>query len=55
MITVFNGKNVENKEDLLEAIDACAPNQKVRITISRSGEKLELEITLGEKVIASEY
>ena len=55
VITVFNGKNVENKEDLLEAIDACAPNQKVRITISRSGEKLELEITLGEKVIASEY
>ncbi len=55
VITAFNGEKVENKEDLVAAVDACAPNQKVMVSIYRSGEKLELEITLGEKVLASEY
>ena len=55
VITVFNGQTVENKEDLVAAVDACAPNQKVSVTISRSGVTMELEITLGEKVIATEY
>lgn len=55
VITAFNGEKVENKEDLVSAVDACSPNQKVIVTIYRSGETLELEITLGEKILASEY
>ncbi len=55
VIVSFNGQKVKNKEDLMEAVDACKPNQKVKVSIYRSGEKLELEITLGEKVVASEF
>ncbi len=55
VITVFNGQKIENKEDLVAAVDACAPNQKVMVSIYRSGEIMELEITLGEKILASEY
>ena len=55
VVTAFNGEKVENKEDLVAAVDACSPDQKVLITIYRSGETLELEITLGEKILASEY
>ena len=55
VITAFNGEKVENKEDLVAAVDACAPNQEVTVSIYRSGETLELKITLGEKILASEY
>lgn len=55
VITAFNGEKVENKEDLVAAVDACTPNQKVTVSIYRSGEILEIEITLGEKILASEY
>ena len=55
VITAFNGQKVENKEDLVAAVDACTPNQKVIVSIYRSGEILELEITLGEKILATEY
>lgn len=55
VITSFNGQKVENKEDLVAAVDACAPNQKVTVTISRSGATVELEITLGEKILANAY
>ena len=55
VITVFNGQKIENKEDLVTAVDACTPNQKVIVSVYRSGEILDLEITLGEKIIASEY
>ncbi len=55
VITAFNGEKVENKEDLVAAVDACAPDQKVVISIYRSGTTIDLEITLGEKILASEY
>lgn len=55
VITVFNGQKIENKEDLVTAVDTCTPNQKVIVSIYRSGEILDLEITLGEKILASEY
>ena len=55
VITAFNGVTVENKEDLVAAVDACAPNQKVTVSVYRSGQMLNLEITLGEKILASEY
>ncbi len=55
VITAFNGEKVENKEDLVAAVDACTPEQKVMVSIYRSGEIMELEITLGEKILASEY
>jgi serine protease Do len=55
VITVFNGQKIENKEDLVTAVDACTPNQKVIVSVYRSGEILDLEITLGEKILASEY
>ena len=55
VVTVFNGQKIENKEDLVAAVDACMPDQKVVISIYRSGEILDLEITLGEKILASEY
>ena len=55
VITAFNGEKVENKEDLVAAVDACAPDQEVLVSIYRSGQTLELKITLGEKILASEY
>ena len=55
VIMAFNGEKVENKEDLVAAVDACAPDQKVTVSIYRSGQTMDLEITLGEKILASEY
>lgn len=55
VVTAFNGQKIENKEDLVTAVDSCTPDQKVVVSIYRSGETLDLEITLGEKIVASEY
>ena len=55
VITEFNGQKVEGRDDLAEAVDGCEPNQTVQVVVYRSGETVELEITLGEKIVATEY
>ncbi len=55
VITVFNGESIGVMDDLMAAVDRCAPNQKVEVEIYRSGRTMTLQITLGEKILATEF
>jgi S1-C subfamily serine protease len=47
-ILAIDGKKVSTHTDLLSIIDGCRPGQKITLTILRDGERMELEMVLGE-------
>jgi len=47
VITAINGATVANADDLTAKINAHKPNQKVALTVTRSGKSLSIDVTLG--------
>jgi putative serine protease PepD len=47
VITAINGATVANADDLTAKINAHKPNQKVTLTVTRSGKSLSIDLTLG--------
>ena len=46
VITEFDGKKVENTEDVRKILSAKKPGDKVKVKVLREGETLELEVTI---------
>lgn len=52
IITSLDGKEVRTQRDLFEALDERRPGDKVRVGVTRDGQKgLEVEVTLGGREI----
>ncbi len=49
VIVQFNGKPVEDADDLTFAVGRIEPGTKVKALVIRDGRQMELEITLGER------
>ena len=47
VITAINGAAVANADDLTAKVNAHKPNQKVTLTVTRSGKSLSIDVTLG--------
>jgi putative serine protease PepD len=47
VITAIDGATVANADDLTAKINAHKPNQKVTLTVTRSGKSLSIDVTLG--------
>jgi serine protease Do len=48
VIVEFNGKSVEESDDLQSAVRSALPGDKARVTFYRGQEKKSLEVTLGK-------
>jgi len=48
VILTIDGKEIRNVRDLRRVLGACAAGDKVKIVVSRKGEKRELQVVLGE-------
>jgi putative serine protease PepD len=48
-VTAVDGNAIESGDELREAIDAKRPGDKLRLTITRSGDERTVEVTLGER------
>lgn len=52
IITSLDGKEVRTQRDLFEALDERRPGDKVRVGVTRDGQKgVEVEVTLGGREI----
>lgn len=49
VITEFDGKKIENADDLRNILGSKKPGDKVKVKVLREGETLELEVTLEER------
>ncbi len=49
VITQFDGKKVENQEDIRKILQDKKPGDKVKVEVLREGETQELEVTLGKR------
>ena len=49
IIVAFNGKSVEESQDLLTAVRAAAPGEQASLTVVRSGEKKTMQLTVGKE------
>ena len=47
VISAIDGATVANADDLTAKINAHKPNQKVTLTVTRSGKSLSIDVTLG--------
>jgi len=52
VITALDGRPVESFEELVLALVEAEPGQVVSVSVLRSGEPLEVEITLGERPVS---
>ena len=48
-VVLWNGKYVKSVSMLSELINEATGGQTVRVTVARDGEKIELEVTLGQR------
>ncbi|GMQ78733.1 MAG: hypothetical protein BMS9Abin02_1267 [Anaerolineae bacterium] len=48
IIKAISGQEVENSQEIIEAITSMEPGDEISITVERQGESLELNATLGE-------
>jgi putative serine protease PepD len=48
-VTAVDGNAIESGDELREAIDSKRPGDKLRLTITRSGDERTVEVTLGER------
>ena len=44
----FRGKKIEKNEDLRGELAKCSPGQKVTLSLLRGGERLKVDVKLGE-------
>ena len=49
IITEVDGKDVSSMEDVIEAVDAASPGEKMQLTILREGSSEEKTVTLGNR------
>jgi S1-C subfamily serine protease len=49
IITEIDGKKIETMEELIEAVDAARPGDKMELTVLRHGETEQLDVTLGNR------
>jgi S1-C subfamily serine protease len=49
VITQFNGKKVENQDNIRKILQEKKPGDKVKVEVLREGETQELEVTLGKR------
>lgn len=49
IIVKFNGNDIANSDDLIEEIGNVKPNDKVIVRVDRSGEEIDIEVTMGYK------
>ncbi|HEX3608559.1 MAG TPA: trypsin-like peptidase domain-containing protein [Solirubrobacterales bacterium] len=49
IITEVNGKPIGSMEDVIEAVNAAKPGEKMELTILRHGETKKIEVTLGSR------
>ncbi|MGH2973994.1 MAG: S1C family serine protease [Solirubrobacterales bacterium] len=49
IITEANGKSIDSMEEVIEAVDAAKPGDKMELTILRHGETKEIDVTLGNR------
>jgi S1-C subfamily serine protease len=47
VIVAVDGEEVESGEDVLDALENRSVGEKVRITVARDGERLDVDVTLG--------
>ena len=50
IITAVNGEEISGQNDLVKYIKAAAVGDKLKLTVYRQGETLELTVTVGEQV-----
>ena len=50
VIVRFNDEDVKNSSDLYRALDMARVGQEVTLTVRRGNAKVEVSVTLGEKV-----
>lgn len=50
VVVSVDGKSVLERSELLEAVSAHDPGEKIKVTLRRDGEDIELEITLGDRL-----
>ncbi len=49
VVTAINGRSVASTEQFIETVDTYAPGQKIKLTINRSGQTKNVQITLGTR------
>ncbi|AEG61388.1 S1C family serine protease [Desulforamulus ruminis] len=49
IFTQFNGKNLEDPQDLLDALAETKPGEKIAVTVLRAGQNKQIEIIIGDK------
>ena len=50
IITEINGEPVTGSSDVVSAVSASSVGDKLKLSVYRQGETLELELTVGEKI-----
>jgi S1-C subfamily serine protease len=54
VITEVNGKKIEGMEDVINAVNAAAPGDKMELTVDRSGKPQTIDVTLGVRPASAE-
>ena len=49
IITAVNGTTITGSDELVQAAQACAPGERLTLSVFRQGSSLEITVTLGEK------
>jgi S1-C subfamily serine protease len=49
IITEVNGEPIDSMEEVIEAVDAAKPGDKMELTILRHGETKKIDVTLGNR------
>ncbi len=49
IITEIDGKEIDSMEQLIEAVNAAQPGDKMQLTILRHGETKQIDVTLGNR------
>ena len=55
VIVRWNGENVRDRFHLTHMIIISKPNTKVKVDVIRNGQKIELDVVLGKRVVTTKY
>ncbi len=54
VITEINGKKIEGMEDVINAVNAASPGDKMELTVDRDGKPQTIDVTLGVRPASAE-
>jgi S1-C subfamily serine protease len=54
VITEVNGKKIEGMEDVINAVNAASPGDKMELTVDRDGKPQTIDVTLGVRPASAE-